>query len=90
MPVAYIHSQFDEQLAIQHSLFAMGKVVCFSIKTACTVFMQSLNKKAISRIYGRGRGWVFSPNGSVKDFSRDLLLPRLLSEQVAPAVAEVI
>lgn len=33
--------------------------------------MQSLDKKAISRIYGRGRGWVFSPNDFVKDFSRD-------------------
>ena len=65
-----------------HSLFAMGKVVCFPIKTACMVFMQSLNKKAISRIYGRGRGWAFSPNDFVEDFSRDLLLPRLLSGQV--------
>jgi hypothetical protein len=33
--------------------------------------MQSLNKKAISRIYGRGRGWAFSPNDFVEDFSRD-------------------
>jgi len=33
--------------------------------------MQSLNKKAISRIYGRGIGWVFSPNNFVKDFSHD-------------------
>src|SRR3989338_7707482 len=32
----------------------MGKVACFPIKTACTVLMQSLNKKAISRICGRG------------------------------------
>ena len=29
--------------------------------------MQSSNKKAISRIYGRGMGWAFSPNY----FSRD-------------------
>ena len=32
--------------------------------------MQSLNKKAISRIYGRGRGWAFSSNDFVADFSR--------------------
>lgn len=53
------------------SLFAMGKVACFPIKTAFTVFMQSPNKKANSRIYGRGRGWVFSPNDFVEDFRRD-------------------
>ncbi|MEO7621921.1 MAG: DUF6088 family protein [Gallionella sp.] len=33
--------------------------------------MQSINKKAISRIYGRGRGWAFSPNDFIEDFSRD-------------------
>jgi predicted transcriptional regulator of viral defense system len=33
--------------------------------------MQSLNKKVISRVYGRGRGWAFSPNDFVEDFSRD-------------------
>jgi len=33
--------------------------------------MQSINKKAISRIYGRGRGWAFSPNDFVDEFSRD-------------------
>jgi hypothetical protein len=33
--------------------------------------MQSPNKKAISRIYGRGRGWAFLPNDFVEDFSRD-------------------
>ena len=49
----------------------MGKVVCFPIKTVSTLFMQPLNKKAISRIYGRGRGWAFSPNDFVEDFSRD-------------------
>lgn len=32
--------------------------------------MQSVNKKAISRIYGRGRGWAFSSNDFVEDFSR--------------------
>lgn len=32
--------------------------------------MQSVNKKAISRIYGRGRGWAFSSNNFVEDFSR--------------------
>lgn len=32
--------------------------------------MQSLNRKAISRIYGRGRGWAFSSNDFVEDFSR--------------------
>ena len=33
--------------------------------------MQSLNNKAISRIYGRGRGWAFSSNDFVEGFSRD-------------------
>jgi hypothetical protein len=33
--------------------------------------MQLLNKKTISRIYGRVRGWAFSPNDFVEDFSRD-------------------
>jgi hypothetical protein len=33
--------------------------------------VQSLNNKAISRIYGRGRGWAFSPNDFVEDFGRD-------------------
>jgi len=32
--------------------------------------MQSINNKAISRIYGRGRGWAFSSNDFVADFSR--------------------
>lgn len=32
--------------------------------------MQSINKKAISRIYGRGRGWAFSSNDFVEDFDR--------------------
>jgi len=32
--------------------------------------MQSLNKKVISRIYGRGRGWAFSSNDFVGDFTR--------------------
>ena len=32
--------------------------------------MQSINKKAIFRIYGHGRGWAFSSNDFVKDFSR--------------------
>jgi hypothetical protein len=49
----------------------MGKVLYFPINTANTVTMQSLNKKAISRIYGRGRGWAFSPYDFVEDFSRD-------------------
>lgn len=33
--------------------------------------MQSINNKAISRIYGRGRGWACSPNDFVEVFSRD-------------------
>ena len=49
----------------------MGKVVCFPTKTDCNKIVQSLNKKAISRIYGRGRGWAFLPNDFVEDFSRD-------------------
>jgi len=32
--------------------------------------MQSFNKKAISRIYGRGMGWAFSSNDFVEEFSR--------------------
>ncbi|MBI5751770.1 MAG: hypothetical protein HZA59_06445 [Hydrogenophilales bacterium] len=32
--------------------------------------MQSINKKVISRIYGRGRGWAFASNDFVADFSR--------------------
>ena len=32
--------------------------------------MQSINKKAIFRIYGHGRGWAFSSNDFVEDFSR--------------------
>ena len=32
--------------------------------------MQTINKKILSRIYGRGRGWAFSPNDLVGDFSR--------------------
>ena len=49
----------------------MGKVICFPIKAAGYTVMQSINNKAISRIYGRGRGWAFSPNDFVADFSRD-------------------
>lgn len=33
--------------------------------------MQSVNKKVIFRIYGRGRGWAFSANDFVEDFSRN-------------------
>ena len=32
--------------------------------------MQSVDSKILSRIYGRGRGWAFSPNDFVADFSR--------------------
>jgi len=35
------------------------------------VTMQPLNKKAISRIYGHGRGWAFSSNDFVDGFSRE-------------------
>jgi len=31
--------------------------------------LQSINKKVIFRIYGRGRGWAFSSNDFVEDFS---------------------
>lgn len=44
---------------------------------------QSINNKAISRIYGRGRGWAFSSNDFVADFSRDQIenaLSRLCRE----------
>jgi len=33
--------------------------------------MQSLNKKAISRVYVRGMGWAFSPSYFVEYFSCD-------------------
>ena len=60
--------------AIAHILFTSiycpEKVVCFSRKTAGDVVMQSINKKVIFRIYGRGRGWAFSSNDFVEDFSR--------------------
>jgi hypothetical protein len=45
--------------------------------------MQSIKNKAIYRIYGRGRGWAFSPNDFVEEFSRDQIetaLSRLSSE----------
>jgi hypothetical protein len=32
--------------------------------------MQSVNKKAISRIYGRGRGWAYLSNDFVWNFNR--------------------
>ena len=61
----------------------MGKVDCFPIKSAGAIVTQSINKKAISRIYGRGRGWAFSPNDFVEGFSRDQIenaLSRLCRE----------
>jgi len=33
--------------------------------------IQPLNRKAISRIYGHGRGWAFSSNDFVDGFSRE-------------------
>ena len=69
--------------AIQRFPFLMGKIVCFPIKTAGVIVMQSINNKAISRIYGRGRGWAFSPNDFVEGFSRDQIenaLSRLCRE----------
>lgn len=32
--------------------------------------MQTINSKILSRIYGRGRGWAFSPNDFVGEFDR--------------------
>lgn len=61
----------------------MGKVVCFPIKPTGHIVTQSINNKAIYRIYGRGRGWAFSPNDFVADFSRDQIenaLSRLCRE----------
>ena len=52
------------------SLLNLEKVVSFSRKTDCKLIVQPLNKKAISRIYGRGRGWAFSSNDFVEEFSR--------------------
>jgi len=31
--------------------------------------MQSIEDKIVSRIYGRGKGWSFSPNDFAGDFS---------------------
>ena len=42
----------------------------FSRKTVSVIAMQSVNKKVIFRICGRGRGWAFSSNDFVEDFSR--------------------
>ncbi len=33
--------------------------------------MQSINNKILSRIYGRGRGWAFSPGEFVGEFDRN-------------------
>lgn len=52
------------------SIFRLEKVVFFSRKTAGEMALQSVNKKVIFRIYGRGRGWAFSSNDFVEDFSR--------------------
>lgn len=32
--------------------------------------MQTINKKILSRVYGHGRGWAFSPNDLVGDLAR--------------------
>lgn len=32
--------------------------------------MQSIEDKIVSRIYGRGRGWSFTPNDFIGDFPR--------------------
>jgi len=32
--------------------------------------MQTINKKILSRIYGHGKGWAFSPNDFVGEFAR--------------------
>ena len=50
---------------------SMGKVVCFPIKTASIIVMQSLNKITIFRICGHRKGWAFSPNDFDRNFSRD-------------------
>ncbi len=46
-----------------------GNVVYFPIKLDTSVDMQSINTKIISRIYGHGQGWAFSPRDFVSDFS---------------------
>lgn len=66
------------------SIFRLEKVVCFSRKTAGEMALQSVNKKVIFRIYGRGRGWAFSSNDFVEDFSRsqvDYALSELCRER---------
>lgn len=59
----------------------MGKVVCFPIKIAGAIAMQSINNKAISGGRGHGRGGAFSPNDFVA------AMQRLLSGRVALAAA---
>lgn len=65
------HNSFAvAQSVIQRFPFCNGKSSIFSHQNY-SALMQSPNKKVISRIYGRGRGWAFSPNDSAEDFSRD-------------------
>ena len=54
-------------------LFQSSKSSIFSREIVGVIEMQSVNKKAISRTYGRGMGWgwAFSSNDFVEDFSRD-------------------
>jgi hypothetical protein len=73
----YNEHQLVKQPPFSASLLLMGKVVCFPIKFAGVTVTQSINNKAISRSYGRGRGWAFSPNDFVA------AMPRLLLGQVA-------
>jgi hypothetical protein len=49
----------------------LEKQVHFSRKKQGDNKVQSITNKVLSRIYGRGRGWAFSSNDFVDEFSRD-------------------
>ncbi len=44
------------------------KVICFCVKTKEVDMAKSIKLQILSRIYGRGRGWSFSPNDFKADF----------------------
>ena len=49
----------------------LEKQVSFSRKIQEDNKVRSIASKVLSRIYGRGRGWVFSSNDFVDEFNRD-------------------
>ncbi len=47
------------------------KIVCFSIIFLQEWNMQSIANKILSRVHGRGRGWAFSTNDFISEFTRE-------------------